>query len=115
MSGGFSSSVPFKSTTNPYTYTVQKISRQYPSPWIGCTPPPIIQYAKPTIGFLAPTSRPQDATPDNPYYINADNILSDTAPLEGPPTVVFPVWDNDAFPTDQSQGFWTQAKQFLAQ
>lgn len=112
MSGGFS---PNHFTATPYTYNIQKISRQYPSPWIGCTPSPIIQHARPTVGFLAPTSRSNDATPNNPYYLNANNILNGTAPLEGPPTVVFPVWDNDAFPLDQTQGFWTQAKPFLAQ
>lgn len=109
-------------TSHPHTPYVQpavsctnQITRQYPSPWIGCRPPPIIQYAKPIVGYLAPTTRPDLATPQRPYWLNENNILSDTAPLAGSPTVVFPVQDNDAFPTDQSQGFWTQAKPYLAQ
>lgn len=109
-------------TSHPHTPYVQpqvtcknQVTRMYPSPWIGCSPPPILEYAQPLSGMLAPTSAPHLATPQNPYWLTKGSILSDTAPLEGSPTVVFPVHDNDAFPTDQSQGFWTQAKPYSAQ
>jgi len=109
-------------TSHPHTPYVQpavscprQLKRMYPSPWIGCSPPPVIEHAKPIIGMLALTTQPQAATPQNPYWMTVSSWVSDTAPLAGPPTVVFPVHDNDAFPTDQSQGFWTQAKPYSAQ
>lgn len=99
----------------PLTYCPVTLRRVFPSNWVGMQPPPILPYPTPLHGVLAPALR-GGCTADKPCRLDPPlgsfgSPVTGVAPTEGiarirgPPLATFPVPDNGAFPSDESQGW----------
>lgn len=102
----------------PMTYCPVTLRRVFPSNWVGAQPPPILPYPIGLSGFVAPahTDGGSKCTSQTPCKMSPTlgafgSPVEGVAPTEGiarirgPPLGTFPVHDNAAFPSDESQGW----------